>query len=182
MPLNQSLPISEHPVPPGADAARCLTWSDLDPAHANLVPTRYGMEIVLCEPGATLPGSYFGDAEAGLIGDRLYLRPDTPLHSMLHEGCHYICMDAERRAALHTDAGGDFPEENGVCYLQILLADAIPGFGRGRMFADMDAWGYTFRLGSARAWFEQDAEDARLWLREHGLTDDQDRPTWALRT
>ena len=24
----------------------------------------------------------------------------------------------------------------------------------------MDAWGYTFRLGSARAWFENDADDA----------------------
>ena len=27
----------------------------------------------------------------------------------------------------------------------------------------MDAWGYSFRLGSARAWFEHDAEDARQW-------------------
>ena len=30
--------------------------------------------------------------------------------------------------------------------------------------ADMDAWGYTFRLGSAHAWFEHDAEDAREFL------------------
>ena len=48
------------------------------------------------------------------------------------------------------DAGGDDAEENAVCYLQILWADALPGFGRERMFLDMDAWGYTFRLGSAR--------------------------------
>ncbi len=34
---------------------------------------------------------------------------------------------------------------------------------------DMDSWGYTFRLGSARAWFEQDAEDARAWLEERNL-------------
>jgi hypothetical protein len=34
---------------------------------------------------------------------------------------------------------------------------------------DMDAWGYTFRLGSARAWFEEDAEDARTWLQQRGL-------------
>jgi hypothetical protein len=33
----------------------------------------------------------------------------------------------------------------------------------------MDAWGYTFRLGSAGAWFEHDAENARDWLIEHGL-------------
>lgn len=78
-------------------------------------------------------------------------------------------MDADRRRNLDTDAGGDFSEENAVCYLQILLADAIPGMGRARMFADMDAWGYTFRLGSARRWFEEDAADAREWLVGRGL-------------
>lgn len=29
----------------------------------------------------------------------------------------------------------------------------------------MDAWGYHFILGSAAAWFAQDAEDAIRWLR-----------------
>jgi len=29
--------------------------------------------------------------------------------------------------------------------------------------------GYTFRLGSARAWFERDAEDARAWLVKRNL-------------
>jgi hypothetical protein len=33
----------------------------------------------------------------------------------------------------------------------------------------MDAWGYTYRLGSTQAWFEQDADDARAFLEEHGL-------------
>ena len=60
-----------------------------------------------------------------------------------------------------------------MCYLQILLADELPQLGRERMFADMDAWGYTFRLGSSRAWFERDAADARVWLRESGLIDDR---------
>ena len=84
---------------------------------------------------------------------------------------------AERRTALDTDAGGDDAEESAVCYLQVLLADALPGVGRDRLFADMDAWGYSFRLGSARAWFERDAQDACLWLRRQGLTDAADRPT-----
>jgi hypothetical protein len=35
--------------------------------------------------------------------------------------------------------------------------------------ADMDAWGYTFRLGSTRAWFEGDAEDALAFLAARGL-------------
>jgi hypothetical protein len=90
-------------------------------------------------------------------------------------------MDPARRGTLDTDAGGDYDEENAVCYLQILLADAVPGLGRARMLADMDAWGYTFRLGSARAWFEQDAADARAWLRDRALIDGDGRPTGALR-
>jgi hypothetical protein len=33
----------------------------------------------------------------------------------------------------------------------------------------MDAWGYTFRLGSAARWFAEDADDARRWLLARGL-------------
>jgi hypothetical protein len=118
---------------------------------------------------ATIPGSYWGECEAGLIANQLLVRADTPIHSVLHEAAHYICMDEARRRALNRDAGGDDAEECAVCYLQILLADALPGCGRERMWQDMDAWGYSFRLGSARAWFEQDADDARQWLQQRGL-------------
>jgi hypothetical protein len=90
-------------------------------------------------------------------------------------------MDDRRRLGLHTDAGGGYDEENAVCYLQILLADMLPGVGGDRLLADMDAWGYSFRLGSARAWFEDDAADARVWLLGHGLIDAAGRPTWRLR-
>jgi hypothetical protein len=68
-----------------------------------------------------------------------------------------------------------------VCYLQVLLADQLVGIGRDRLFADMDAWGYSFRLGSSRAWFERDAEDARGWLLARGLMRADGRLTWALR-
>jgi hypothetical protein len=100
---------------------------------------------------------------------------------VLHESAHFICMTPERRAGLDTDAGGDHPEENAVCYLQILFAETLPKVGKSRMFRDMDDWGYTFRLGSAAAWFEQDAEDARAWLVEHGLTDRAGTLTYACR-
>jgi len=129
----------------------------------------YGLRVSLLEADAHIPGSYWGAPEAGLIGDMLYLRPDTPVHSALHEGCHYICMDEARRAALDTDAGGTDTEENAVCYLQVLLADRLPGYSRQRLYRDMDAWGYHFRLGSAQAWFEGDAEDALNWLVGRGL-------------
>jgi hypothetical protein len=143
---------------------------------------RYGMECIALGADATIPGSYWGDSEAGLVGAKLYWRADTPLHSLLHEAGHFICMDDERREQLHKDAGGDYDEENGVCYLQIVLAGELPGVGRERMFHDMDAWGYTFRLGSAQAWFEQDAEDARAWLIGRGVIDTDARPTWRKRS
>ncbi|MFD2113578.1 hypothetical protein [Thiorhodococcus fuscus] len=142
---------------------------------------RFGLDFRIVSQDAPIPGSYWGDPEAGLVGDCLYAQPATPLHSILHEACHWICLDRSRRERLHTDAGGDDAEENAVCYLQVLLADAIPGVGRARLFADMDAWGYSFRLGSTRDWFERDAEDARAWLLAEGLIDDQDRPTWRVR-
>lgn len=157
-----------------------LTIDDVAFDAVAALLARYGLELRMVAPGVGIPGSFWGDAEAGLIGDVVYVRGDTPIHSLLHESCHYVCMDGARRATLDTDAGGDYDEENGVCYLQVLLADEIPGMGRERMFADMDTWGYTFRLGSARRWFEEDADDARQWLLRHGLIHDG-RPTFRLR-
>ena len=79
------------------------------------------------------------------------------------------------------DAGGDDLEEAAVCYLQILLADEIEGVGRDRLMQDMDDWGYSFRLGSTRSWFTEDAEDAASWLAAHGIVDSAGLPTFALR-
>lgn len=129
----------------------------------------WGLELALLPPGAPITGSYWGEPEAGLVGSTLYLREDTPVHSVLHEGGHFLCMDPLRRVSLNTDAGGVDTEEHAVCYLQCLLADRLPGYSRERCFADMDAWGYSFVLGSARAWFERDSEDAQAWLRRIGL-------------
>src|ERR1044071_3801186 len=141
-----------------------------DPAiHA--LATRYGGELVECASSETLPGSYWGDSEAGLRGNALFVRADTPLHSLLHELGHFICMSPERRAALDRDAGGDDAEECAVCYLQLLLARQLPQCGFARACEDMDEWGYSFRLGSTRDWFDNDAEDARLWLLNEGIID-----------
>src|SRR5688572_29579452 len=113
------------------------------PAADVVALTRsYGVELRFLRDGESLPGSYWGDSEAGLQGEQLFVRADTPLHSLLHELSHFICMGDDRRLALDRDAGGDDAEECGVCYLQIVLADEIAALGRARMLADMDAWGY----------------------------------------
>jgi hypothetical protein len=103
------------------------------------------------------------------------------MHSVLHEAAHFLCMTPERRAGLDRDAGGDDAEETAVCYLQVLLGEKLPAVGRDTMFRDMDEWGYSFRLGSARAWFEEDAQDARAWLIQHGLVDEHSGLTGQLR-
>ena len=153
-----------------------LRMEGLDRGAIGQLLRTFGLELRMVPDGENIPGSYWGDCEAGLKGSTLYARPDTPLHSVLHESAHYICMTPERRTGLNTDAGGDDAEECGVCYLQILLAAGLPQCGFARACADMDEWGYSFRLGSARAWFEQDAEDARQWLLAHGILDAAGHP------
>lgn len=158
-----------------------LRLNAIDRISLQVLLDRFGLELHLISPEAVIPGSYWGEQEAGLIACRIYARLDTPVHSVLHEGAHFICMTPERRAGLDTDAGGDHAEENAVCYLQIVLADSLPNVGRERMCRDMDDWGYTFRLGSAATWFREDAADARQWLIEHGILDPREQPTYACR-
>jgi hypothetical protein len=146
-----------------------LTLADIGFASSQELLAEFGLELVEIADGEAIPGSFWGECEAGLIGHTVYARADTPVHSLLHEACHLLVMPPERRATVHTDASDSVAEEDATCYLQILLADRLPGVGRERLMADMDAWGYTFRLGSARAWFEQDAEDARAFLLLRGL-------------
>jgi hypothetical protein len=131
--------------------------------------SRYGLELVEVADGEPIPGSYWGECEAGLIGPTVYARADTPVHSLLHEAGHLLLLPHDRRAAVHTDATDCQHEEDAVCVLQALLGDALPGVGRERIWADMDEWGYTFRLGSSRAFFERDAEEAFALLRARGL-------------
>ena len=150
-------------------APTILTLADIGFEPAAALLDGYGLRLVEVADGADIPGSYWGNPEAGLVGHEVYARADTPVHSLLHEAAHLLVMPAEKRPGVHTDASDCQREEDASCALQILLADALPGVGRERLMADMDAWGYSFRLGSARAWFEHDAEDAFAFLAERGL-------------
>lgn len=157
------------PVPASTGEAAVLRLRDIGFDAPRALLAGYGLTLNAVDDGAAIPGSFWGDDEAGIIGHDVYARDDTPVHSLLHEAGHLIVLPAERRAAVHTNATDSVEEEDATCYLQIVLAGALPGVGRDRLMADMDAWGYTFRLGSARAWFEHDADDARAWLHARGL-------------
>ncbi|HXY76947.1 MAG TPA: hypothetical protein VEH54_08555 [Steroidobacteraceae bacterium] len=159
-----------------------LRLNGIDRLSVALLLARYGLELSLVASSEPVPSSYWGDSEAGLRDDKLYARLETPVHSVLHETAHYICMSPERRAGLDRDAGGDELEESAVCYLQILLADELTGVSRERLMSDMDKWGYSFRVGSTRGWFEGDAADAREWLAREGLITQEGRPTGVLRS
>lgn len=161
--------------------SQVLTVADIGHGALAELLARFDLQLTLQPVDEAITGSFWGDAEAGVVGHSVFVRADTPIHSLLHESCHVICMDGDRRSRLDRDAGGDDLEESAVCYLQIVLADHITGVGRERVMADMDAWGYSFRLGSTRAWFENDADDAKDFLLNHNLIDTSGKPTFFLR-
>jgi hypothetical protein len=146
-----------------------LTLNDIEFETARTLLKSYGLELIQVENEQAIPGSFWGECEAGVIGNAVYARSDTPIHSLLHEAGHLIVLSDEKRAAVHTDASDSIAEEDAVCVLQAILGDELPGVGRERIWADMDEWGYTFRLGSAKAYFQQDAAEAFLLLQQHGL-------------
>ena len=156
--------------------------ADLPPEPLRELLGRYQLQLQLQADEEDIQGSFWGASEAGLVGTTVFVRSDTPVHSLLHETCHLICMTSERRAGLDRDAGGDDPEEAAVCFLQILLADHLDGLGRERLMQDMDSWGYSFRLGSTRKWFEKDAEDSRNWLIKYGIIAQHNDVTFHLRS
>ena len=158
-----------------------LCVGDVEPLTLEILAQRFGLHVKPVDAGNSITGSFWGAPEAGIQGLSIFVRPDTPIHSMLHEFSHIVCASAERRKHLDGDAGSDDLEESAVCYLQILLADLVPGVGRIKLMEDMDAWGYSFRLGNTSAWFQVDAHDARQWLVDQGLINEADEPLFRLR-
>jgi len=90
--LAQSAPVTE-----GESAPAVLRCSEIGAEALAAFVTTFGMHLHWVAPAAPIPGSYWGDDEAGLVGDTLYVRADTPVHSLLHELSHWLCMDRQRR-------------------------------------------------------------------------------------
>lgn len=166
---------------PVADNNPILCVADVPYDELDDLLARFGLTLRLLDDGEEITGTYWGAPEAGIQRSTVYVRRDTPVHSLLHETCHVICMSDERRRCIERDAGGSDLEESGVCFLQVVLADALPAVGAERLMRDMDNWGYSFRLGSTSRWFSEDADDARAWLLRHSLLDCDGNATFDLR-
>ncbi|HNP35158.1 MAG TPA: hypothetical protein PKK10_04845 [Woeseiaceae bacterium] len=158
-----------------------LTLADVSNAKIVDLLRRYGIDLCVQANGASIPGSFWGEPEAGIVGCAVYARSDTPIHSLLHEASHLICMDDKRRQDVHRDAGGDDLEEAAVCYLQIALAAELDEVGAAMLMQDMDDWGYSFRLGCTSRWFADDADDARHWLLSRQLIEEGGTPCYRRR-
>ena len=141
-----------------------LTIADIGFETPRALLARFGLVLIQVEDSLAIPGSFWGECEAGVIGHCVYARFDTPVHSLLHEASHLMVIPEEKRSNIHTDASDSVAEEDAVCILQALLGDELTGVGRERVWTDMDTWGYTFRLGSAKAYFENDANEAFAFL------------------
>ena len=157
------------PTSPATAPAAVLCVGDIAWDASAALLARHGLRLNRVGDGQQIPGSYWGEPEAGIIASDVYVRDDTPVHSMLHEACHLIVLPEEKRTLVDTDATDSVAEEDATCYLQIVLAERLAGVGSARLMADMDAWGYSFRMGTTAGWMQHDAEDARCWLAARGL-------------
>ena len=88
-----------------------LTLAEIAFEDAAALLAEYGLQLVRVDDGEPIPGSYWGETEAGIIGNTVYARADTPIHSLLHEAGHLIVLPPARRAQVHTDATDSIAEE-----------------------------------------------------------------------
>ena len=88
----------------GDPAASVLTVGQIGFDDAATLLAAFGLRLHRVAAGEKIPGSYWGEPEAGIIAANVYVRDDTPVHSMLHEACHLIVLPEEKRALVDTDA------------------------------------------------------------------------------
>ena len=157
-----------------------LRLHDVDESELAALLARFQLGLKRVPVSAAIPGSYWGDSEAGLGASDLYAREDTPVHSVLHETGHFVCMTPEPRKRLFRDAGGGDAEENAVCYLQVLLSEQLPCISKARLFRDMDTWGYSWHASTRAVLVARDhrAGNGDGYRHHHGRLHDGGRSRW----
>jgi len=80
--MNETILKSNHKTETNDDVLRL---ADVGLAPVVGLLANYGLVVKTVTADSEIPGSFWGDEEAGLIGNELLVRADTPLHSILHE-------------------------------------------------------------------------------------------------
>jgi len=63
-----------------------LTLEQIDVEFVELMLRSYGLDLVRVDENAPIPGTYWGEPEAGLIGNAIYARGDTPGEGAASDG------------------------------------------------------------------------------------------------
>ena len=87
-----------------------LCFEKTNTASLRSVLSLYGIKLIEVAVNLPIPYSFWGTPEAGRIKNKLYVRGDTPIHSILHETCHFVCMSKKQRNLDIFDAKGSFEE------------------------------------------------------------------------
>ena len=77
-----------------------LVVSDIAPDTLTQLLDRYGLTLVILDDDASITGSFWGDSEAGIVGRQVFVRRDTPIHSLLHEVLSLIHISEPTRLDL----------------------------------------------------------------------------------
>jgi len=56
-----------------------LLLREIDQSHVAALLARYGLDLRIVGEGSAIPGSYWGEPEAGLVGHTVFARADTPV-------------------------------------------------------------------------------------------------------
>ena len=76
--------LSPQTAPRALDSGVTLI-ADLREAEIRDLLSAYGARLVMMPCGRDIPGSYWGDSEAGLIESDVFVRTDTPAHRKILE-------------------------------------------------------------------------------------------------
>src|SRR5690625_8003398 len=89
-----------------------LRLDELPPGAAENLLQRYGLNLQTVAEGQPIPGTFWGEPEAGIIGGTVAARPDTAGQSLPHEAGHPPARTPVRRPHIPTGPRRDQPNHH----------------------------------------------------------------------
>ncbi len=66
-----------------------MCYGKIDTKFICPVPNHYGLALHQVAKRSKIPYRFWGSPQAERRNNQLYVRFDTPVHSILHEACHF---------------------------------------------------------------------------------------------